>query len=346
MKRDLPELAATALLSPNLNLWRALETRGIDPATMFRIAGCDAAQLHVAGARVPVRVMQRLWTVAEETAGDPALGLDVAAQAQGTTSHALGYAWLASTTLREAMTRLARYVRVLGDLWRARLEEEPSGTRLVVQIGEGGPRFPPSAYDALLGALVRLCRLSYGERFAPIEVTLPRERPADTTRFDAWFRAPIVWHAPRISLVFSREDLAAPLPTANPQIAAASERLAVEYLARLDREDVAMQVKRRLFEALPSGTPSQAEVARALAMSPRTLNRRLAAADTSYAQLLEQTRRELAASYLRRTEYSVSEIAYLLGFAEVSSFNRAFRRWTGAPPSEFRKGPATLAPAG
>ena len=82
--------------------------------------------------------------------------------------------------------------------------------------------------------------------------------------------------------------------------------------------------------------PSQAEVARALALSPRTLARRLEEAGTSFTGLVDETRRALAEQYLQRTDYSVAEVAYLVGFAEASSFNRAFRRWTGGPPGDAR----------
>jgi AraC-like DNA-binding protein len=117
----------------------------------------------------------------------------------------------------------------------------------------------------------------------------------------------------------------------------ASDQLMADYLARLDRDDVIAQVRRKLLACFPAGVPTQATVARALGMSSRTLHRRLADAATSFEKLLDDTRRELAVEYLRRSDYSVGEVAYLLGFAETSSFNRAFRRWTGRSPSEFRQ---------
>ena len=95
-------------------------------------------------------------------------------------------------------------------------------------------------------------------------------------------------------------------------------------------------MRRHVLERLPSGAPTQAEIARRLAVSTRTLHRRLAQAGTSFEELLDETRRELAIGYLQRTEYSIADVAYLLGFAQVSSFDRAFRRWTGRSPRESR----------
>jgi AraC-like DNA-binding protein len=337
MEDSNPAVFATALVSPGVNLWRALEARGMDPAPVFRAAGIDPAMLKVPGARVPARTSQRLLRLAEQAVGDPSLGIDVAKQMHGTTMHAVGHAWLSSATLGEACRRFARYMRVLTELWTMRIEEG-SGSVRIAFVFRGAQ--PPAVWvhDWLAAGFVRLCRITYGEAFAPLEVTVARGAPEPRAPFDEWFRCPIVWSAERASVLCRREDLAQPLPTANPDVALANERVALEYLERLDRADIVVQVRRRILELLPSGSPTQAEIARGLALSPRTLHRRLAEAGTSFAGLLDATRRELAAGYLQRSDYSIAEVAYLVGFAEVSSFNRAFRRWTGSSPSAVRRG--------
>jgi len=337
MEGSNPAAFATALLSPGINLWRALEARGMDPAPIFRAAGIDRAALRVPGTRVPVRASQRLLRLAEETVGDPSLGIDVARQMHGTALHAVGYAWLSSATLGEACRRFARYMRVLTELWTMRIEEGSGGVRIAFVFAGAQP---PAVWvhDWLAAGFVRLCRIAYGEAFTPLDVTVVRSAPDPRAPFDEWFRCPIVWGAARASVLCRREDLAQPLPTSNPDVALANERVALEYLERLDRSDIVAQVRRRILELLPSGPPTQMEIARALALSPRTLHRRLAEAGTSFAELLDNARRELAAGYLQRTDYSIAEVAYLVGFAEVSSFNRAFRRWTGKSPSAVRRG--------
>jgi len=337
MEGSNPAAFATALLSPGINLWRALEARGMDPAPIFRAAGIDPAALKVPGTRVPARTSQRLLRLAEQAVGDPSLGIDVARQMHGTALHAVGYAWLSSATLGEACRRFARYMRVLTELWTMRIEEGSGGVRIAFLFAGAQP---PAVWvhDWLAAGFVRLCRITYGEAFTPLDVTVVRSAPDPRAPFDEWFRCPIVWGAARASVLCRHEDLAQPLPTANPDVALANERVALEYLERLDRSDIVAQVRRRILELLPSGPPTQMEIARALALSPRTLHRRLAEAGTSFAELLDNARRELAAGYLQRTDYSIAEVAYLVGFAEVSSFNRAFRRWTGKSPSAVRRG--------
>jgi AraC-like DNA-binding protein len=327
---------STALLSPAINLWRALEARQIDPAPIFRAAGVDPAALAVPGKRVSAHTALRLQRLAEEAVADAALGLEVARQMHGTALHALGYTWLASGTLDEAFGRLARYARVLTELWSVHIAEEAAGVRINYVFRPGAARRPDWFHDWLVAGAVRLSRLICGDAFAPLEVALVRARPADATPFQDWFRSPIVWGAPQVSLLCRSEDFSRPLPTGNPEVAAATERVALDYLARLDRSDTVTQVRQRIRESLPSGVPSQADVARSLALSPRTLARRLEEAGTSFTAILDETRRALAEQYLQRTDFSVAEVAYLVGFAESSSFNRAFRRWTGRVPGDAR----------
>ena len=311
----------------------------MDPAAIFRAAGVDPEALRVPGKRISLRVAQRLWQVVDEVVGDPGFGIAVAKQMHGTALHALGYAWLSSATLGEALRRFARYSRVLTDLWSLQIDDNPRGTQISFVFAAKWQH--PSLWlnDWLIAGIVQLCRLNYGEAFTPLEVTLVRNPPERSEPFHEWFRCPIVWGAPRVSGLFRREDLTQALPTANPDVALANERVVLEYLERLDRNDVLAQVRRRILEQLPSGRPTQVEVARRLALSPRTLHRRLVGAGTSFEELLDETRRELATGYLQRTDSSIGEVAYLLGFAEVSSFNRAFRRWTGRPPSALREAP-------
>jgi AraC-like DNA-binding protein len=344
MERSNSRVRATVLLSQGLNVVRALEARGIDAMALLREAGCDPALFQTPEARIRADVAQRIFELAERATGDPCFGLDVGQQVRGVALHAVGYAWLASATLFDAMTRLVRSTRVLADVWRGELREEARGVRFVIDSAR--PVRPFSRQDAVLAGIVKLSRITYGDAFAPLEVTVEREAPTCGQRFEDWFRAPIVWGAPNPSILCRREDLVRPLATTNPGVALASDSLVADYLARLDRADVVAQVKRELLGHLPSGAPTQGAVARAVSLSARTLHRRLAQAGTSFEKLLDETRRELAAEYVRRADYSVSEIAYLLGFAETSSFNRAFRRWNGKSPSEFRRVEPSPAPAG
>ena len=128
-----------------------------------------------------------------------------------------------------------------------------------------------------------------------------------------------------------------PLATANPELARVNDQIVTDYMAQLDRNDVTMQVKSRLIERLPSGKVSEEGIATSINVSQRSLQRKLKQQVVSFTRLLENTRRELSMQYVRNPQHSLNEVAFLLGFAEPSNFSRAFKRWYGKSPSQFRQ---------
>jgi AraC-like DNA-binding protein len=137
-------------------------------------------------------------------------------------------------------------------------------------------------------------------------------------------------------LLLSRKDADTPLPVSNRQIAGALDAILAKQLAELDRSNVAARCKAALLERMALGESPDMDVARSLHMSRRTLQRKLAEADLTYQQLVDDTRRDLALRYVDDAAKSVTEITFLLGFAGQSAFTRAFRRWTGVTPTEYR----------
>lgn len=326
----------TVLASSALSIWRALESYGIDPAGMFRRAGLDPDKLYDANARYRDAHVYRLWQLAVKATKDPCLGLKVASHWHPSAAHALGYAWLASATLKDALERTVRYFRMMSDKERLRLEESDEEFRLVIENPVADYPTASEDLDASFAALVHLCRACLGDSFKPARITMRRPKPLDPAPFEEYFRAPVQYAGNEDSICFHEADVVAALPTANAEIASASEKIVQNYLARFDRSSVAMQVRARLTEQLPSGHVTQDSVAKALHLSLRSLQRRLKNEGTSYKELLDETRRELASHYMAESHLSINEITYLLGFSEPSNFSRAFRRWTGKSPSVYR----------
>ena len=130
--------------------------------------------------------------------------------------------------------------------------------------------------------------------------------------------------------------MTAPLPTSNPLLAELHERFAGDYLRQFDHAQTSYRVREVIIRRLPDGEPRRDEVAGELCMSERTLQRRLETEATSFVQLLDDTRRELAEQYLGRLNLSLAQAAYLLGFADQSSFFRACRRWFELSPGQYR----------
>jgi len=333
----------TNLASTALSVWRALESCGVDPVVLFQRAGLDSTKLYDANARYPDSQVYKLWRLALKATGDPYFGLKVASHWHPSAAHALGYAWLASATLKDALERTVRYFRIVTDKEQLLLTESDEEFRLVIENPVLDYPTANEDVDASFAAVISLCRMCHGDSFNPRRVTMRRPEPPDSKPFSEHFRAPIQYSGNENSLCFDRTDALTPLPTANAEVARANEEIVKDYLARFDRSNVAMQVRARLTEQLSSGHATQESVAEALHMSLRSLQRRLNQEGTSYKGLLDETRRELAAHYMAESHRSINEITYLLGFSEPSNFSRAFRRWTGKSPSAYRAQPPGFA---
>ncbi|UCH54050.1 MAG: AraC family transcriptional regulator ligand-binding domain-containing protein [Pseudomonadota bacterium] len=328
----------TTIASWAVVIWRALDARGVDPRSVFQRAGLEATHLPDPNARYPISAMTRAWEGAVAATGDPCFGLEAARYLHPTTFHALGYAWLASPTLREGFNRLLRFTRLVST--GLKITSVAADGEFEIQLGTMKNLVPTTAAsDAGMAAIVMLCRASCGDGFHPKQVRLKRPPPPCVERFNDFFQAPIEYRAVDNALVFDAVAIDKLLPTANAALARASDQVILEYLAHLDRADVPTQVKAKLVELLPSGRVAAKQVAAALHLSVRSMQRKLGESGTSFADLLEETRRELAYQYLGNSQMSVSEITYLLGFADPANFTRAFRRWSGTSPSQYRLPP-------
>lgn len=328
---------ATALASWINAIRKTLIARGVDADALMERAGLDAGAIGDPNARYPVAATTRLWELAVEATDDPALGLEVSRQVNPTTFHALGYALAASATLAEAFSRLVRYFRLVTDAADLSFEATPSGYRFQMDVEGVEPRPAYESMDAFITVNVRMCRRLYGDELNPTRIRLQRPAPVDPAPWHAALRAPIEFGAAVNTLEYPREPFETPLETANPELARLNEQAIAAYLARYQQAHMSNRVHAAIIDLLPNGAPTQAQIAARLHMSTRNLQRKLAAEDTSYQALLDRTRRELARDYLRDARYSIDEVTYLLGFSEASSFARAFKRWTGVSPSEFRE---------
>jgi AraC-like DNA-binding protein/lambda repressor-like predicted transcriptional regulator len=330
----------TSLRNPStLATWsatilRALHTRGVDAARLARGAGIDPDALGP-DARVPRAALNRLWDLAVEATGDPAFGLEASRFIAQTTFHALGYAVLASATLKEAFERMIRYRRLIGDVLELRLIDAGDRYRFVIDVSSD-PGVPFQAVDAVAATSARQARLLHGARpCTPLAVTFARPAPADSTPYRRTFRAPIHFGATENAIEFARADIEDALPAGNPELARGNDEVLVRYLARLESSRVSARVQQALLAALPDGPPSKPAIARKLGMSARNLQRHLADEGTSFKNLLNESRVTLARNYVEEGRLSVTEIAFVLGFADTSTFSRAFKRWTGASPREY-----------
>jgi AraC-like DNA-binding protein len=317
-------------------VWKALESYGVDSRGLFEQAGLDPDKIRDPDARYSEPASERLWQLAAEATRDPCFGLKLAQYWHPSSLHALGFAWMASTSLREALERLTRYSRMVVVGERLVLEKEGQDYKLTIVTPEEYPSAPDEVYDTFIAVILEMCRGSYGPELNPRKVRLRRSAPRCSGEFFAVFRSPIEFSAAENALLLGDAEVNAPLPTANAEMARASDKIIADYLAHVDRSQIAVQVKAKLIDRLPSGNVTEEDIAEALHMSLRSLQRKLKEEGTSYKQVLDETRHGLATQYIRSSRISINEITYMLGFSEPSNFSRAFKRWTGTSPTEYR----------
>lgn len=324
----------TTIGSYTLAIARALEASGVDSARIFQAVGVPTDLSNDPLVRLPTTTMTRLYQACVDVTNNPYFGLTVAKFLQLPHLHALGYALAASGTLMDFCRRLQRYFRLASQVAEVSLTEVDDTILLrfehLVEIsGE--------TEDAFFGFLVRTMRLLYKPEFSPLRVEFHRPMPREGAEpYEALLRAPVLFSQAAGLLVFAKTDMLQSLSGSCPEMAQASDSIVIGYLARLDKSDVITGVTQKIIEFLPDGDCTRDRVASALCMSPTTLQLKLSQRGTHFQQLLDDTRKELACSYLRQASRPVTEITFLLGFSDTSNFTRAFKRWTGLSPTDFR----------
>jgi AraC-like DNA-binding protein len=314
---------------------RAAEAAGCDGAALAAEAGVSFKAMQSPTARCPLSLSLRLWQVAIAATKDPAFGVKVASHIKHTTFHALSYAISASSTLKEAFERAQRYCHLATDAVDYEFARCGAEYHFTVAPAE---ELCDETIDAIVSAYLRMCRSLIGRDYAPLRIEFRRPRPASIDDFQRLLRAPLVFNAPQTRMVFDCESFERPLDGGNPELARHNDAIALQYLSQLERDNIEARVREVLTHRLARGEPSQEDVAEILNMSPRTLQRKLGDSGTTYKEVLNDTRRDLAFAYLSAPRHTISDVTFLLGFSTGSCFTRAFRRWTGQSPTAWRAG--------
>ncbi|MCG6886542.1 MAG: AraC family transcriptional regulator [Proteobacteria bacterium] len=341
-------MIGTTLSSWILLVAKGLEDYGVDYRPLFRQAGLDPELLKDPNARYQYTAIARLFHLAADATGDECFGLKASKHWHPTTLHALGYAWLASHSLKEAFERLERYLKIVSNVAKLYFKQEKDTYTL--RFGDVLPRHDgiehPAQLDLAFAVLVRMCRTSCDGKFNPLQVEITHAQPACHAEFETHFGCPVIFNAKHDQVVMDAKSVEAALPTGNTELARVNDEVVTRYIANMDRSDIVTQVKVTITDSLPSGHVTEDHIAGRLNLSRRSLQRKLREQSTSYRELLENTRKELAGQYMADKSYSISEITYLLGFSDPSNFNRAFRRWKGVSPSAYRNRPHATPTAG
>ena len=282
--------------------------------------------------------VRALWAWAAERLNEPNLGVRLASSLVPGEFDLLSYLASSSATLGQALGRIARYLRLLTDAVRYELREDTSGLWLVLERPPGVTPIP-HADEFALAARVVFMRHWVGDGFEPQEALFAHTPVPgrDEGALPGLFRCPVTFDAPLTALRLPAGAKETLMRETDPGLSQLLERYAEETLASLpSSDDLLGRARRVTIDLLEGGEATVATVASTLAMSERSLQRRLREEGTSFSELLRGVREELATRYLRGTELATAEIAYMLGYSEQAAFYRAFRRWTGSTPSAYR----------
>jgi AraC-like DNA-binding protein len=306
------------------------------PLRILAREGISLAEYFNPDTRIRHAAVMEMLRIAVET-GDPAVGLRAGESVQLGDFATLEYAARSCATLGEAIRCYARYIGLIHEAAEISLTEEGNDVVWRHRVTDGVPQ-PPAANDFVMAASVAFAKM-HGEVYEPaIEVHLAHARPTDPAAYERIFRTRVRFGMPHNAFILTRKHLEAPMRRAHARLHTEYERHAGELMARVRVEsDVTGDVRRVLLADLRTGVCSMASTARKLSMSVATLRRRLEEEGETYATIVDAIRYDLARRYLVDRRLATSEVAFLLGFSNASSFSKAFRRWAdGVTPTEYR----------
>jgi len=335
----------TALSAWVLAIVKALEVAGVDHAELLGRLGMDPTKIGNLSYRYSQEQVTSLWIASVEATGDESFGLAVARHIRPSTFHVVGYAMSCSANLRRAAERFAQSARLISDSAVVLLDPIEGGYCLEVDLRTGGR--PPiyQTIDTILAGFLLLSEWIITRKIHPIEVRLRHAAPADISAYQQIFDCPIQFEAQMDAILFHAEDLDQPIPSANEELAMVLDEMTSRYLALRFGQRFSRKVREVLLRQLPHGEPHKGETARHLAMTERTLLRRLREENTTYKEVLDRLRQELAFDYLRDPTITLDNMAQMLGFSGSNAFSRAFLRWTGQRPSDWREAQKRIQPS-
>lgn len=317
-------------------LLSAAECRGLDSRTLLRQIELSKDQIREPDGRVPVVKTLRLWHRIADQIDDPDLGLAVGSSFKTKEAGVVGYAMFYSDTLLGALKRIVRFAKLLNQRAELALEDQGNRWRLQALHRPLIPNFRQPVDEGVAG-LVTCFREITGRDLVPAALQLPYSKPADTKALRQLFGADLQFDATAAAIDLWDRDVRAPTQAADSSLTRYLDELAQIHLEALPTSNShSDMVRQAVWPHLSEGLPPLGQIASELAMSARSLQRRLREEGTTFAEVVDGLRREKAKLFLRDPNLAVYEVGYLLGYSDPSTFHRAFRRWEGTSPSRFR----------
>ena len=324
---------------PLLKYVRHAEHLGMTIEPALAAAGLQAQQLSDNSLRITGEAHERLLDYFCEHSGDPLFGLNSARFVLPNSWSVLGYITMNCATLGDAMNRIMPFEKLVGDMGVSRAELQGQQVHLIWTCRHQRPRIRRHLVENVLGSWLQYARWIADTHLSPDAVWFEHPLPANTelAQYEEFFDCPVLFDQPYSALIVPLPYLQLPLRQADAQLLRTLEEHALGLMATLEDASLEQRVKSCLRQLLKEGLPRKEQVAEQFAVSVRTLQRQLHQAGTTYQQILDDLRQELAEHYLLRSDLAIQDIACYLGFTESRSFHRSFKSWTGQTPGEFRE---------
>jgi len=318
------------------HLIACVESQNVEASPIRKLPGLET--LDDPDVRVPETAAEEAWRLASTLTADTALGVHVAESLPRGALDLVEYAFRSSPALVSGFERLAHYGSVLSDRAAARLEAN-DGRLLLIVRDVGRSALHPGRVEFALAIALKLARDCTGIEIVPLQVSFGHAQPEDWSEHRRFFRGPVRFAAGSNSMVLSAADAALPLRGADAALSAIVRRRLDKALADSAQPaatSMSARVRRMLTDDLGQTKLTAESVAKTLAMSRRTLTRRLAEEGTSFRAVLDEVRADLARALLQDRSLSIADVAFFLQYSEPTAFHRSFRRWTGQTPQEYR----------
>jgi AraC-like DNA-binding protein len=316
-----------------------LERRGLSAADLLQRAEIKPYVLNQKSARIHFYQHAALLDLAAKATENGCFGLDLAAHGSDPRDNGLlVYTALSGKTFGDALKVVERYLHVLNEAIDVKVEFLPREVTVDYHISEARAATSRQAIEFGAANLIRSLRFLTNSRLRPGEVRFRHARNHEIAKFERFFGCPVHFGTRHNALTFSRRQLGLPIATADERLHGLLTSYCEETLAnRKDSSpDLRNRVEKIITKLLTRGEAETEAVAHELGMSVRTLARRLGELGVSFAQILDELRHDLALRYLQDPNLSLSQIAFLLGYSELSAFSHAFRRWTRSTPGAWR----------
>ncbi len=312
---------------------------GMDSNKLCSIAGIDPSVFKESEARISVEQFNALWKEAKTQSGRLDFGLDFGRELALNyhSGHILFAVMMNSPTVGAAMDKFVKYHNLMADAIRPELSQQGNSVHFACVNAHSNSKIPRHIAEALLSMFIHILRLITDNNLKLIKARFSHSRPSNISGHEQVFDAPLAFDQTKSELILEKEFMNLPMFMPNPELLRTLEQFARNLLSKLYHANTwSFKVTRELGELLIQGEkPGTKSVADNLAMSVRSLQQKLKTEGTTYRNLLDEVRREIAINFLRKDDMTICDIAFFLGFSEQSAFNHAFKRWTGVAPKEY-----------